>query len=251
MSFVSQLTRLIRRKPKESKGTRPFKTTKYDMWYRFRYYMTVTANFGRLKISVYMLVFEFLTVIAVLAWHLGLAKAVADNFGFNFIAMFELTIIIWVASFSATSIVFLSDIQNRRAVLDWFGFLSDRTRKRTLPTSTKTKMLTITRLFCYLIISMQVVIILWWWSVLPNMPESWHNLEPWKWHPLGLILKQFWIWVLGFLVSLGLERFWFVRRTRVPLGLVFVSTYAFTLFMLWWATNNINVWIDLRGWFGS
>lgn len=251
MGVIARITQLVRRKPKPAKVTRPFKAATYDVWYKWRYRLSVSWQIGHIRITVYMFVLSSLVDIAIVSWHVSLAKTVADSFGLTYIAMYELTIIIWAAALGVVTLSFLSTVQNRRTLADWLGFLSNRTRKRDWLTTQKTKMLTITRWACYLFFSWQLVTILWWWSVFPNMPEEWHHLEPWRWRPLGPLLKQSWLWALGFLVTIGLERFWFVRRTRVPLLMALGGGFALTLYLLFWATTNLDYWIDFRGWFGS
>ena len=252
MNLVGKLTSLVSKKPKSPKTARPFKAVKFDVWYRPRYWLSVSWQFKHVIITLYMGVMDALMLISLIVWHVGLAKTVADSFAFSYIMMYELTIIIWIAAFGVVVLTFISSAQNRRALADWLGFLPDRTRKRVLPTTKATKMLAIMRWTCYAAFSWQVVTILWWWSIFPNMPDEWHHLEPWRWRPLGPLLKQFWLWVSGFLVvTLMGERVWFVRRTRVALLMALFGATFLTLYLLWWATNNIDLWIDFRRWFGS
>lgn len=251
MNVVGRITQLVRRRPKTPKAQRPFKQPKYDWWYRLRYWASVSWQIGHTRISVYMLAVAFVMAVVIVTWHVGLAKTVADSFGLSYIAMYELAILIWGAAFVVVTLAFLSTLENRRTLADWLGFLPDRTRKRVLPTTQVTKMLTITRWACYFFFSWQVITILWWWSVFPNMPSEWHHLAPWRWQPIGPLLKQFWLWVSGFLITIHLERLWFVRRTRVPLIMASVGALFLGLYFLWWATNNLDYWIDFRGWFGS
>jgi hypothetical protein len=205
-------------KPKE------FKESPYGSMFAIRHVLSIKYTIGSTTVAVVPVI---LYGILVFLWYIWFKPMISNLLGMNTDVY---TTIMHLSGIGINIGFIFSYRRNRRRFNYWMGFITP-IKRRNLPAGEYLVMRRISRYFWYSVGAISSSL-LCCWPVAATDPE-WYKLA------LFIILATSFL----FISIAGLERLWFIRKTRIPFFLGFVPGCIFMIYMCGpWLHQTLDLW---------